>query len=632
MSRTHWIATGVGIFATCWLVLGSAVASQTGVERVRIVVAVDNSLSMSQRLEGFAPSDPNRERIAGVHTLVDALAAVQSARKDTQYPVEYSLGVVSFGERAHVAMQSGTLDPSAIRSRVREEAIDGTDFRPALCLSWVMATGQVPPDLSRCRLMSADVTEAQRTSALQPGSTAHVTIITDGDAFVGGAGLSAAGGSHPENCDRDRITGSQHAYYCELRDIWRDLNAKATVTLRVVGLDASNQWFPGVEPYWRALAGCAPSAACDRVTRNVDPQRIIEPISPVQTVLCAPACDLPGALQSVAFHVRGLPAGARVSVVDPSGRRYDEGSGRMSRPAPESQTWQFPAPQKGRWSVEAIGAGGSTPQLQVAATLIQAKMTLSTQPAEIQSGRTFNLVASFGGNETPVHEASFVDEQFRLQTRFGGKESRADVKLERNGPGQYRITPAPRLDGEGTWSVELSLVQAGTASGQSLVLGSAEVNVRRTDRDGGDTGGGHKDGEAGVDGWFVLAVVIAVLLLPILCLCSYRWPSTFVSGKQFGPRHTLGRMYLQTATGDSSTPFRPLWPARRLRGVGVLSLRFLVAGPVVVRSTTSYFERPPRNATGRRLRPIRSLIVGSRVPLGRNPAQLNERLSVTRSS
>lgn len=463
------LATAVGLLRH-----GGSAAAQSAAPPppTRVVFAIDNSGSM------FDPggSDPNENRIEGVHGLIEVLRGFLGAPGELR---RVELGALSFGGDAPLVLSApANVLVEALPARLRAEQVGGgTDFRAALCGAWAMAAGETPPADAGC----PPLPEAFGAAApAEDASPLLAVVITDGSPARGTDDLRFDGNPSAADCPHgaDSYGGYDSddgdAYLCALASTWTALRARRAADLVVIGLDEPGQWFPDAEAYWQRVAQCGGSGqpdCADRVVRSVDPAQLATLILGAfpGVDLCeaisgdAYNCDVPGGLVSVGVQIAGLVAGSTTTIENEAGELYRSSGGHreLAFAGERAHVWRFDRPVSGRWRVTGDGPPGQRAIVEYDAVRFLLELRQWNE-----DGLWLGLTA-----RDRVHVASLEGQRYRLELSRSGTVVGSELLLLRHERGDLFALTAPVAPPSGA--------DAAHALVLSLVTGTTEIEVGR---------------------------------------------------------------------------------------------------------------------------------------------------------
>lgn len=394
---------------------GEIYAQAPAAERVNVVFAIDNSGSM----RGSGGSDPDGQRLLGISKLVDVVRAFLRSSGETR---DLRFGAVSFGETVEVLSALRPVGDDDLVDSLSDEDKGATNFRGALCASWVTVTQMTPPPEAGCDLSPAVLEEARAgTSEIQ--GRRIVVIITDGSPAPGNTPLELDGVPSATSCDgydpaEEQTDGD--VSLCEVGNTWHRLTDAVDAELIVIGLDVANEWFADAEPYWQRAARCGNGDAgscAGRVVRAVDPEQLARLILGVLVEICDRVaseytCQVPGGLASVGFLVTGIDSSSETLVTPPGQepRSSQSATPEFRKDGASIDSWRFARPTAGRWVIQTDALTGPALFVDYHAARFEVEVEWS------EGGGRLSLES---GDE--VHAPSVEGQPYLVQFRQGGE-------------------------------------------------------------------------------------------------------------------------------------------------------------------------------------------------------------------
>jgi hypothetical protein len=472
--------------------IAGAVSSASGAAQspafppLDIAVVLDQSGSLSG-FGGAVPSDPNNVRVDAVKTLIETLSSY-SAAADTRF------ALVEFGSvRAQPAtpriavplaqVQSGAV--STMISQVQAKNLGGTDFRSALCLTWLTLVGRTDlPGSETCAVQPSELAKIPLAPNL--ASRRRVAILfTDGFPAPAGEDLDFSS-SDPADCGTVATAGvsSGHRYMCDVAGLWARLNGTlpegSRVELRVIGLDASGQWWPRAERYWRLIAGCTTQCG-QQVTQVVNPEAIVDELvgqaltTPGdQRDICATSCTVSPGIMEARFVVRARSAS---HLVDPGGNEANASTAGVTvSNSTGLEIWRVTAPDPGTWRVM-----NSDPNANLKVQLIQSagRLRLHAAPEQPIAQDPFEVSAQVvndsgdGVITLPPRKTPYTI-TLALSSSDGSIDRREVTGVVDTVGNRFRFQPALTAPKPG----EYTLVAELTVGGDRLAIGSTKIEVQ----------------------------------------------------------------------------------------------------------------------------------------------------------
>jgi Mg-chelatase subunit ChlD len=396
-----------------------------------IILAIDQSGSMSSSFGGLLPSDPDRVRLSASRYIVESLADLSR-----QEPY-IRAGIVAFGSRPVTA---APIVP--VTNATNDEGL--AMLQQTLASMSTQGLGET--DFSKAVLQAANLFDQAGTA------TAHrrgaVILFTDGEPSDG------------------RLLGMD-AYFDEIRQSVASALTSKDVQLYVVGVDATGRMFKRTTARWASIVGqdrVFEIASMDtlRATFLAISQKLLYVPQTAPDVVSsgqAVSFDLPPYVERVRFDVFSPSADLKLRIVNPSQVvAIDQEAGVTSGVQVQQRagyvSYSITKPAPGTWSYELVRGTG---RVTVYRVLVLGKIQLSAPSADMALGRRSTVSAVCLGQDGK-NVVELAQYPLRLVARVTGPGSYArDFSFERNADGAYVSAEefVPSVAGRYVWLLEM---------------------------------------------------------------------------------------------------------------------------------------------------------------------------------
>jgi hypothetical protein len=422
-------------------------AQKRTVPGIDLIVLLDQSGSNScpSKIENCKPSDPAGRRIYTTRYLMDYLAFdntyVNSNRTN-------SVSVIDFDDKANIAVNNISLKDDSNLENAKKSVTDKSAKNGFT--NYTLAFEKV-----------REIFPVQADSDITPdGRQRLIVILTDG---------------FPD----DTRHLSQSDYFKEIVDAYNRLDLAKNYPVYVIAVDASNYFFPKIEPFWKPLVkdikqvksveeinGYATSTLCKLL--NTDPNKDTCPIEKIGYHFIQPY------LQTAAFSFFKYTINDEITLKRPNGTfvnvepkpdsdltffKQTKGDNNAALSGSRDQIMVMNQPQAGCWESARKGAG----VVDVVKQVIFNKLMI-TQPKSIHS-QALPLKMQFELKDTngkPIPEdPNFPITITGVLKAEDGTEQAIEVKREVDATGKplegsYVSTTIPTIDKPGQYQVILS--------------------------------------------------------------------------------------------------------------------------------------------------------------------------------